>query len=141
MLGEQIRDPVGVDGTRTGLGLLPVDTVFGVEKRTEPVALEFGALEGPFAALEGRRVQGYEIRNGETTPRADCGVATADRAFAAGCVLGVTAHGVLSDPSLLAALFGQRPPRDLERVFDDLADLVEERFDVPALGRLAGLDV
>jgi cobyric acid synthase len=63
------------------------------------------------------------------------------QAFASGSVLGVTAHGILSDPSMLLVLIGSLPARELEDVFDALADLVEERLDIPALGRLAGVDL
>ena len=65
---------------------------------------------GLFAALGGHRVEGYEIRHGETTPVAECWVASGDRAFAVGSVLGVTAHGVLGDPAVLAALVRTAPP-------------------------------
>jgi adenosylcobyric acid synthase len=141
MLGMRIGDPVGVDGTRSGLGLLAVETVFGAEKLTERVRIELAPIEGPFATIGGRSFDGYEIRYGETTPVAESGVSASDGMFAAGSVLGVTAHGLLDDPSVLEALFGSRPSRTLEQVFDELAELVEERFDIPALGRLAGFEL
>ena len=142
MLGERIVDRSGVDGTRTGLGLLPTKTVFGTEKLTEHAKVAFGVLDGPFAALSGVTAPGYEIRHGETTPVGVVHRAAADgRAFSAGSVLGLTAHGVLGDPAVLAALFDRTPEHDLDRVFDDLADLVEERLDVSALGRWAGVEV
>ena len=61
------------------------------------------------------------------------------RGYVAGAVLGLTLHGALEAPDVVAALVGRRPTRDLETVFDDLADLVEARLDVDALGRLAGV--
>jgi adenosylcobyric acid synthase len=141
MLGKRISDPAGVDGARDGLGLLDVETVFRDSKRTGRVEVVFGEVDGPFAGLSGLRVEAYEIRHGETTPLSDCCVADDLQAFASGSVLGVTAHGILSDPSVLLVLIGSRPARELEDVFDALADLVEERLDIPALGRLAGVDL
>jgi hypothetical protein len=61
------------------------------------------------------------------------------RGFVAGSVLGVTLHGVLESPEVVAALVGSRPIRSLESVFDGLADLVVERLDIAALERLAGV--
>ena len=60
--------------------------------------------------------------------------------FQSGSVLGLATHGVIASPAVLEVLVGIRPTRDLEAVFDDLADLVEERLDIAALGRAAGLD-
>jgi adenosylcobyric acid synthase len=141
MLGRTISDPVGVDGTREGLGLLDVETVFGIEKRTESCRLTFGAVGGFFSALSGLEAKGYEIRHGETTPLDDSCVVAEGRAFGRASVLGITAHGVLATPAVARALFGAAPDWRLEEVFDGLADLVEERFDVVALGRLAGVEL
>ena len=138
MLGERLLDPAGVDGARVGLGLLPVETVFEAEKRTEQATVRFGELDGPFAALSGLEVEGYDIRHGETRW---CSARQGGRVFQSGCVLGIATHGVLAAPAVLGALLGERPARNLETVFDDLADLVEERLDVAALGRFAGIDL
>lgn len=140
MLGGEIRDAAGVDGTRRGLGLLPVTTVFGAAKRVDVGRLRLGALAPPFAALTGLEVDVYDIRHGETT--AVDGAAAVDaggRAFQVGAVLGVASHGALDDPTVLAALVGARPARDLEAVFEGLADLVEARLDVDLLARMAGV--
>ena len=140
LLGGAIEDPAGVDGSGTGLGLLPVRTVFRAEKRTEHVDAVFAALPGPWQGLSGLAVRGYEIRHGEVVPTADVEEALpGGRGVVAGGVLGLTLHGVLESPEVVAALVGRRPTRRLEAVFDDLADLVEERLDVDALGRLAGV--
>jgi adenosylcobyric acid synthase len=140
-VSKRISDPAGVDGARDGLGLLDVETVFRAAKRTGRIEVVFGEVDGPFAGLSGLRVEAYEIRHGETTPLSDCCVAADLQAFASGSVLGVTAHGILNDPNVLLVLIGSRPARELEDVFDALADLVEERFDIPTLGRLAGVDL
>jgi len=46
MLGERIDDPVGVDGSAEGLGLLPLRTEFRRRKVTGFVSGEFGKLDG-----------------------------------------------------------------------------------------------
>ena len=140
LLGGAIEDPAGVDGSGTGLGLLPVRTVFRAEKRTEPVDAVFGVLPEPWAELSGVRVRGYEIRHGEILPTGPAREAIRDgRGFVAGAVLGLTLHGVLESPEVVAALVGLRPTRSLDSVFDGLADLVDEHLDIVALARLAGV--
>jgi adenosylcobyric acid synthase len=138
MLGGRLLDPAGIDGARNGLGLLPVATVFEAEKRTERAVVGFDDVGEPFAALAGLEVEGYDIRHGVTRWSEDD---RPQRVFQSGCVLGIATHGVLAAPDVLDALLGERPGRDLETVFDDLADLVEERLDVAALGRVAGVDL
>ena len=138
MLGVRLTDEAGVDGTRDGLGLLPVETVYGADKRTETATVRFGGLEPPFEGLAGVEAEGYEIRHGETVA---VPAGTPVTVVQAGPVLGLTAHGVLASPAVLEALVGLRPARELEAVFDGLAELVEERLDVAALGRTAGLDL
>ena len=140
MLGDELTDPAGVDGDARGLGLLPVRTTFERTKRTEAVELTFGQLPAPWRTLSGKRVGGYEIRHGETRP--DGVVAEAlpwGRGFVAGAVLGISIHGVLEEPDVVAALIGRAPGRTLEAVFDDLADLVEARLDISLLARSAGV--
>jgi adenosylcobyric acid synthase len=140
LLGGAIEDSAGVDGFGTGLGLLPVRTVFGAEKRTERVDVVVAALPEPWQALSGLTFSGYEIRHGEIAPTGPVAEAIQDgRGYVAGAVLGLTLHGALESPDVVAALVGRRPTRHLETVFDDLADLVEQRLDVEALARLAGV--
>ena len=140
MLGVELRDPAGVDGDAVGLGLLPVRTTFGREKRTETVELEFGPLPGPWSILTGARVHGYEIRHGDTAATAAVDQPLpGGRAFVAGSVLGVSLHGLFADAETVSALLGRRPGRSLEAVFDGLAELVEERLDMDDLARLAGV--
>lgn len=139
MLGEEIVDRAGIDGTRAGLGLLPVITELGAEKRVERSMLRLRGLEPPFGGLEDLDVEVYDIRHGDTRPVGKVGVAGPGRAFQRGAVLGLASHGVLEDARVLAALVGARPARDLEAVFEGLADLVEHHLDLDALGRAAGL--
>ncbi len=63
ILGQEVRDPLNVDGTipqAPGLGLLPVITTMAAEKTTTQVA-------GQFLGLPGHPpIVGYEIHMGET---------------------------------------------------------------------------
>lgn len=63
ILGQEVRDPLGVDGTipqAPGLGLLPVITTMATEKTTTQVS-------GQFLGLPGHPpIVGYEIHMGET---------------------------------------------------------------------------
>jgi adenosylcobyric acid synthase len=139
MLGEGITDAAGVDGDGTGLGLLPVRTRFKRTKRTESVDVAFGQLPNPWHALSGLAVRGYEIRHGETVAtRPGFESLPGGHGFIRDAVLGISVHGALEQPEILAALFGKRP-EPLDAVFDGLADLVEERLDMDGLARLAGV--
>ena len=68
MLGESIVDPSGVEGGGEvrGLGLLPVRTTFGTDKRTVRSTGTFAQVEGVLAPLSGIGVEGYEIHMGTT---------------------------------------------------------------------------
>ena len=138
MLGHEIVDTAGVDGDAVGLGLLSVGTTFESTKRVEAVDVTFRHLPPRWSVLSGMTFRGYEIRHGlmHGAPSATEVIAGA-RGFADGSVLGITVHGAFEHPELVAALFGRKPPRPLETVFEELADLVEERLDMSALARLA----
>jgi adenosylcobyric acid synthase len=140
LLGGTIDDEAGVDGSGTGLGLLPLETVFRAEKRVERVETAFATLAEPWVALGGLAFAGYEIRHGEVVATGPVAEAVpGGRGFVDGSVLGLSLHGALESPDVVAALVGRRPGRDLEAVFEELADLVEARLDVEALARLAGV--
>jgi adenosylcobyric acid synthase len=140
LLGEELVDPAEVDGDALGLGLLPVRTTFGREKRTEHVEVEFASLEEPWSGLSGVRARGYEIRHGDTAAAGTVAEALPDgRGYVAGAVLGISIHGLFESSEAVAALLGARPTRPLDAVFDGLADLAEEHLDLDELARLAGL--
>ena len=140
MLGEDIADPAGVDGDAEGLGLLPVRTTFAAKKRTELVETSFASLPAPWQELSGTRLRGYEIRHGETVPDGAAIEALPDgRGFVRGAVLGIAVHGLFEQAEAVATLIGRAPERTLDSVFDDLADLAEERLDIDWLARMAGI--
>jgi adenosylcobyric acid synthase len=113
------------------LGLLPVETVFREEKTTRRTEARFGPLPGPWEALSGLAVEGYEIRQGETTGTAE--VLPEGLGYAVGSVLGVYLHGLFEQASFVEALLGARPARTLEDAFEQLADAVEQHLDVDAM--------
>ncbi len=68
MLGQEISDPDGTEqkGTVTGMGLLPVRTVFRQEKKRTRAEGSFLHLEGLLKELSGVPFTGYEIHMGES---------------------------------------------------------------------------
>jgi adenosylcobyric acid synthase len=149
MLGEALVDPHGIDGNAPGLGLLPLVTVFEADKTVRHTQAMFGAVHGPWAALAGVTVRGYEIHHGQT--RQHAGLAQAGELALsampdglawqnpAGNVLGLYLHGLLEDPTALQALFdplGTRPVPTLDAVFDGLADFITEHFEPGVLAQL-----
>ena len=147
MLGEALIDPHGIDGNAPGLGLLPLITVFDVDKTVQHTvttfAMQLASNPNAWTALAGVTVQGYEIHHGQTAQHpamAQAGdvaheVMPDGLAWAKGNVLGLYLHGLFEDPAALKALFGASTPT-LESVFDGLADFIEDNFEA---GFLPGL--
>ena len=151
MLGQQLHDPLGLEGapgSSAGLGLLDINTVLEEQKQLRNVR---GHL-----ALEDAPVSGYEIHAGVTTGAAlehaavrlddgrQDGAQSAD-----GQILGTYLHGLFESPAACAALlrwaglenvqhvdYHALRERDIER----LADLVENHLDGALLRTLCGLD-
>ncbi|MDO9115285.1 MAG: cobyric acid synthase [Polaromonas sp.] len=147
MLGEALIDPHGIDGNGPGLGLLPVVTLFEADKTVQHRQVRFASVGGPWAALSGVAVQGYEIHHGQTAPHSAM-AAAGDVAHAvlpgglawqngSGHVLGVYLHGLFEDPAVLHALFGASTPT-LESVFEGLADYITQHFQPGVLDALIG---
>jgi adenosylcobyric acid synthase len=145
MLGEALIDPHGIDGNGPGLGLLPVVTLFEADKTVQHRQARFASVGGPWSALSGVEVQGYEIHHGQTAPHSAM-AAAGDVAHAvlpdglawqngSGNVLGVYLHGLFEDPAVLHALFGASTPT-LESVFEGLADYIGRHFDAGVLDAL-----
>ena len=145
MLGEALIDPHGVDGNGPGLGLLPLVTVFAEDKTVRHREATFSSLTGPWTALSGITVRGYEIHHGQTAEHAAM-AAAGDRACAvmpdelawqnnAGNVLGLYLHGLFEGPAVLQALFGVAA-RTLDAVFDGLADHIDSHFESGVLRSL-----
>ena len=143
MLGRSIADPDGVEGPPgnvPGLGLLPVDTVLGGDKRLLAVGGDLGGV--PFA--------GFEMHVGRTAGDAPPLLRRADGSpdgavSADGLVAGCYVHGLFSHDAQRAAwlhrLGADPAPRqheaEVEAVLDRLAAHVEAHMDVAALLALA----
>ncbi len=138
MLGEALVDPHGIDGNAPGLGLLPLVTAFAPDKTVRATTVRFAGLEGPWQALAGVDLQGYEIHHGQTALHpALLAAGQAARPVlpdglgwqggAQGQVLGLYLHGLFESPAVLQALFGAAAPT-LDSVFDRLADHADAHF-------------
>ncbi len=143
MLGRTLSDPNGVEGAPgsvAGLGLLPVDTVLGGDKRLVAVT----------GTLAGVAFTGFEMHVGRTAgeapPLLRMADGRADGAVSAdGLVAGCYVHGLFSHDAQRAAwlrrLGTDAPPRDheaeVEAVLDRLAAHLEAHLDVTALLGLA----
>jgi adenosylcobyric acid synthase len=150
MLGEQVHDPLGLEGapgSSTGLGLLAFETSLEAEKQLRNVR---GRL-----ALEDAEVSGYEIHAGVTTGSALENAAVhlddgrCDGAQSAdGQVFGTYLHGLFESPAASAALLRWAGLSDVqevdyhglrERDIERLADLVEQHLDTELLRQLCGI--
>jgi len=140
MLGEALHDPHGVDGAGPGLGLLPLSTTFSAAKTVRPSSARFGAVAGPWAALSGQSLRGYEIHHGQTGAASGAASGAAVREVipglawqnAAGNVLGLYVHGMFEDAGVLRALLGAAAPAP-DAVFDGLADFLQRHLDPQVL--------
>ncbi|UVH50360.1 cobyric acid synthase [Pseudomonas sp. CBSPBW29] len=150
MLGEQVHDPLGLEGPRgssAGLGLLALSTTLEEEKQLRNVR---GRL-----LLEDAEVSGYEIHAGVTSGaglvRAAVQLDDGRRDGAQsedGQVLGTYLHGVFEAPAACSALLRWAGLEDVqevdyhglrERDIERLADLVEQHLDTGLLRSLCGV--
>ena len=134
MLGHSIHDPEHVESTLSevsGMGLLPVQTVFASQKTTHQSAARLLGGPGWMRQLQGQTIQGYEIHMGlttgtqpwlEITQRSTQAVQVLDGSSdARGQIWGCYIHGLFANASLrhawLTALgwrgpqAARRPPR------------------------------
>ncbi len=147
MLGEQVHDPLGLEGaagSSDGLGLLAFSTALEEEKQLRNVR---GRL-----VLEGAEVSGYEIHAGVTSGDGLSRAAVqlddgrSDGALSAdGQILGTYLHGVFETPAACSALLRWAGLQDVQQVdyyalrerdIERLADLVENHLDTALLRKL-----
>ena len=150
MLGEQVHDPLGLEGpagSSDGLGLLAFSTALEEEKQLRNVR---GRL-----LLENAEVSGYEIHAGVTSGDALSNAAVLlddgrmDGAQSAdGQILGTYLHGLFESPAACSALLRWAGLQDVqevdyhalrERDIERLADLVENHLDTELLRKLCGI--
>jgi len=150
MLGQQINDPLGLEGaagSSQGLGLLDFVTVLEPEKQLRNVR---GHL-----CLENARVSGYEIHAGVSrgvaleTAAVQLDDGRSDGALSAdGQVLGSYLHGLFESSAACSALLRWSGLREVqavdyhalrERDIERLADMVEAHLDTQKLRELCGV--
>ena len=150
MLGQQLHDPLGLEGapgSSTGLGLLEMSTVLEEHKQLRNVT---GAL-----LLEGVQVSGYEIHAGVTTgaalehPAVQLDDGRVDGAQSPdGQIFGTYLHGLFETPEACSALLRWAGLQNVQQVdyhalrerdIERLADLVENHLDGGLLRELCGL--
>lgn len=141
MLGELISDPDGAEhgGTLSGMGLLPIETVFGQQKiRTRTVG-RLASVGGIFAALSELPYEGYEIHMGTSGDNANL--------INSGNVYGTYIHGFFDRDEISAAVVnallrasgqselvsGRDIARFKEQQYDELADIVRNSLDMKLL--------
>ena len=146
MLGEEIRDPGGVEcglSSARGMGLLPCRTVFEPAKvRTRVEATVTG---GPF---DGARLEGYEIHMGTTEVRGESFCRLEDGRLD-GCrrekVFGTYLHGLFDSGELvekLASWLCARKGLAAEATAPESRTAYKERqYDALAAGLRAALDM
>jgi adenosylcobyric acid synthase len=141
MLGHGITDPHGVEGSSTGLGLLPLATEFQAAKRYRRDRYALGCLSGYWAPLSGLCFDAYEIRHGKTErlPLQRSGALTSvlpdDAGFQYGATLGLYTHGLFEDAGALRALFGAEVPT-LDDTFEGLGNFIDRHLGAGALAAL-----
>ncbi|WP_135613172.1 cobyric acid synthase [Methanococcoides sp. AM1] len=152
MLGNSIVDS-GIEGGESarfeGLGLLDIDTVFDAyEKRTVQVTKTINECGPILGCINGEVVKGYEIHMGMSTSNrpvfGDDGCADES-----GLVIGTYLHGLFENQNIRHALikylaekkglvFEDEDIPDIDP-YDELADVMRERLDMPRIYEMIGL--
>ena len=161
MLGHTLFDPDGVEAEPgaqvSGLGLLPIETIFTGDKRTEQVQAVLQAEVGPLAGLRGTPVTGYEIHMGRSQSLepavpvlcriGPAGASHFDGALSVdGRIWGTYLHGLFDNNALRHAWLrglgwqGMGQSFDRERAYNRLANHVRAHLDMEALRQIIGTD-
>lgn len=159
-LGRHIADPDGVEAspgtTVAGLGLLPLDTVFGTHKRTRRLSVRgtsSSSLFGRFEDAQGYWIHAGRIRLGDTLPALQVRPSDEDAwrpegVAGPGAVWGTMIHGLFEHEAprrnLLQFLAGRRRLHreagpsipTLETELDRWADAVAATLDMQRLDAL-----
>jgi adenosylcobyric acid synthase len=162
MLGRQLADPLGLEGSpasMAGLGLLPVETTFASEKVTERVRTRIAGANALWSRDDGEPADAYEIHMGRTIPvesslgpapfvveRRDGSTSLDGTVSGDGLVVGTYLHGLLEHGTVrrrllqsLAATKGVTLPTTDE--FPPFDHAVDSAFDALANAVCTHLDV
>ncbi|HZG55210.1 cobyric acid synthase [Paenibacillus sp.] len=166
MLGLTLSDPHGVESSESpvaridGLGLLPADTAYALEKRTERVAGAFAGWDEGTETSAGIAIEGYEIHMGTTTFREPVRPlfrlhdgTTDGAAMPGGRVWGTYVHGIFdnddfrrgwlnrirAERGLPSLAVGYRHREAREAAFDRLAAHVRAHVDMEAIYAMIGI--
>lgn len=166
MLGETIKDPFGAEGGGEirGIGLLPMDTVFGQEKIRNQGKGEILSIEGTLQKLSALPVEGYEIHMAQsmlhpgTAPFAVVkDLVTGQEKIDGGCcgnVYGTYLHGIFDEGEIAKRLIyalGDAKGVELldfspvdygqykEEQYNKLADLVRQNLAVEKVYERMGI--
>ncbi len=159
LLGQNLCDPDGIESAPNshieGLGLLPLETTFGGDKRTVQVSGRLIAPTADFAPLQGSPIRGYEIHIGKSTSTADarplCEISTGNARHTDGIITddgriwGTYLHGIFENDAFRHAWLSALGWREKGKIFDRdaaynrLADHVESHLDMALLEKIIGL--
>ncbi|MCD8303350.1 MAG: cobyric acid synthase [Prevotellaceae bacterium] len=127
MLGQEIHDPLGVEGSIAslpGLGILPLVTTMEQEKTTRQVEFSF----------RGTASKGYEIHQGRSSFN--------DPFLEQGNCLGTYIHGFFDNPAVRQYLLGGKPqdapPAEdfRQSQYDKLAEHVRQHVDIQLIYKI-----
>ncbi|MBQ9606812.1 MAG: cobyric acid synthase [Lachnospiraceae bacterium] len=108
MLGENVKDPSGMEGGGEvgGLGLLPVNTILQKEKKqTRTEGMINKNIRGIFSGLEGLPFSGYEIHMGSSYFSDHMEEALSDIIISTGAdVYGTYIHGIFDNAEISGAI-------------------------------------
>ena len=145
MLGEELRDPDGVEGQlprARGMGLLPCVTDFAPQKTLTRVRATASG-----GALDGAAIEGYEIHMGVTASQGEpfCVLESgAPDGCRAGSVWGTYLHGIFDSGAVtekLAAWLCARKGVAPDAQAEDWRAYKERQYDLLAEGVRAALDM
>lgn len=163
MLGKVVRDPLHTESDLEeikGLGILPMETEFALEKHTVQSRGEV-ILDSLFLSkCQGEEVQGYEIHMGRSFAEGSplFQIKGREKVYGdgvqAGSAIGTYLHGLFDNDSLRSALLewlwerrgekrsAKRSPSQAairEQAFNELAELVRKSIDLEKVRHIMGL--
>lgn len=147
MLGENLRDPHGVEGGGeiNGLALLPITTVFEKEKIRTQISGTIKGIEGDLSTLNGLNYSGYEIHMGHSKNTNASGITHSKNTY------GTYIHGIFDEGNIASTIVSALCTKkgiatdkietfDIheykESQFDKLAEIVRSTLDMDKIYRI-----